>query len=253
MSTTMSVLKGIVDKGVPTPLYYQLQQILQNAIDAGDLTEGDVIPTEMELAEHYNISRATVRQATQQLVNEGYLWRERSKGTIVTIPRQKVQFMGELRGFSAEMIQRKIAYHSHILDVKKTTIAKGHIAENLQLAPGADIVYLKRLRFLQDRPFLIVENFIDYRLCPGLEKRTWHEHDSLYIVLEQEYGLVPHHGWREFEPMMPCKEDIEFLKVEPDTPILYAESIAFMEDGRPLECYIARSNGRYRVNLLAQP
>ena len=74
--------KDAIDRTVPTPLYFQLKQILNQAIESGELQIGRAIPTEMELMDRYGLSRATVRQAVLQLVNEGYL--RRTKGTGVS-------------------------------------------------------------------------------------------------------------------------------------------------------------------------
>ncbi len=65
----------MIDRNTPIPLYYQLMQEIKHSIDSGDLNPGDSIPTEMELMSTYNLSRATVRQAVLQMVNDGYLRR----------------------------------------------------------------------------------------------------------------------------------------------------------------------------------
>ena len=62
-----------IDKSIPTPLYYQLLQILEEKIKNGTWKPGDTIPTELEIMQQYGISRATVRQAILTLVNMGYL------------------------------------------------------------------------------------------------------------------------------------------------------------------------------------
>ena len=111
-----------IDRTSPTPFYAQLKQILLEAIEANDLVVGEVIPTEMELMKRYGISRATVRQAVLELVNEGYLRREKGKGTFVTQPLAKIQLMESLKWFSAEMKRKGI----HITRVGGMT-AKTHL------------------------------------------------------------------------------------------------------------------------------
>ena len=66
------------------PLYFQLEQILKSQIMTGELLSGDQIPTEKELAEKYNVSSITVRQAILNLVSEGLLNRKQGRGTFVT-------------------------------------------------------------------------------------------------------------------------------------------------------------------------
>ncbi|MCA9906887.1 MAG: GntR family transcriptional regulator, partial [Anaerolineae bacterium] len=72
-----------VDKSSPVPLYYQLQQGIIRLIEADTLKPGDLLPSENELARRYSISPMTVRQAMAELVNAGYVRRERGRGTFV--------------------------------------------------------------------------------------------------------------------------------------------------------------------------
>ena len=65
------------------PLYYQLMVALKEQIYDGHLAPGAAIPSEFELAAHYHVSRATVRQAVTALVNEGLLERQHGRGTFV--------------------------------------------------------------------------------------------------------------------------------------------------------------------------
>ena len=69
----MSLLKTSLKKDSPLPLYYQLKEIILNEITEGKLIVGDALPTENEWMNAYKISRATVRQAMSELVNEAYL------------------------------------------------------------------------------------------------------------------------------------------------------------------------------------
>ncbi len=60
--------------------------------------------------------------------------------------------------------------------------------------------YLKRVRFLNDRPFLLDEHFIPYYLCNGL-KKSIKNNTSLYQLLKVEYNFNLHHGQIVFEPI----------------------------------------------------
>ena len=60
-----------INKKIPIPLYYQLKELIMNDIRTGVYHDGDLIPTEKELMEKYDLSRTTVRQALNELVYEG--------------------------------------------------------------------------------------------------------------------------------------------------------------------------------------
>jgi DNA-binding GntR family transcriptional regulator len=76
-----------LDRDSPIPMYFQIAQQLQAEIDSGHLIPGDPLPSELELSEVLGVSRPTVRQAIQQLVQKGLVVRRRGVGTVVTHPR----------------------------------------------------------------------------------------------------------------------------------------------------------------------
>ena len=67
------------------PIYYQVKQTIRNWILNKEFNPGDKIPSENELADNFNVSRLTVRQAISQLIQEGFLVTKRGEGTFVTI------------------------------------------------------------------------------------------------------------------------------------------------------------------------
>ena len=85
--------KEKIDKGTPIPLYFQLKNIILKYINEGNLKPGDSISTEMELAQIFDISRTTIRQAITELVMEGYLTRVKSKGTFVQRPPIRQEYI----------------------------------------------------------------------------------------------------------------------------------------------------------------
>ena len=66
----MNFSNQIIDKSTPIPMYFQLKQIILDRITAGELKPGDMIPTELEFIELFDVSRTTVRQAIIELVKE---------------------------------------------------------------------------------------------------------------------------------------------------------------------------------------
>lgn len=65
------------------PKYQQLKEYIIETIKSSKLSPGDKIDSENELAERFDISRHTIRQAIGELVNEGWLYRAQGKGTYV--------------------------------------------------------------------------------------------------------------------------------------------------------------------------
>ncbi len=239
----------MVNKNSPIPLYYQLMQIIKNSIESGELRPGDPVASETDLMKKYDISRATVRQAILQLVNEGFLRRVKTRGTFVNSPRQNARFLGNLKGFYEEMKHKGIGCSTRVLD-KCIIPAPVRVAEKLQLASNETVFYIKRLRCVQEEPVLIVENYLPHALCHEIENEDF-ENVSLYELMEKKYGLLPHHGHREFEPViLSSGDDSRLLQISPKMPILYVESTVYTENNIPIEYYESRMRGKFAVDLV---
>src|SRR6188508_51812 len=79
----MSALSVDLDRSSPVPLYYQVAQQIEHAINEGQLSPGDRLDNENSLAEQFGLSRPTMRRAIQELVDKGLLVRKRGVGTQV--------------------------------------------------------------------------------------------------------------------------------------------------------------------------
>src|SRR5579883_2549368 len=102
-----------LERSNPLPLYYQLKEVLRQQIRSGHLEPHAAIPSEPELVASYHVSRATVRQAMNELVHEGLLYRQHGKGTFVCEPRIQ-QTLSELaieQALVDQLVQR-LAYGS---------------------------------------------------------------------------------------------------------------------------------------------
>ena len=103
------------------PLYQQLLEDIKADINDGKYSTGDKIPSELELADVYGVSRITVRRAVAELCNEGYLVKRQGKGTFVDLPK----------------INRKIPQDAKVLSFSKACAMRG--AETLLQNPADSV------------------------------------------------------------------------------------------------------------------
>ena len=68
-----------LDRNSPIPLYYQVAQSIEHAINTGALAPGDRLENELSLTSRLGLSRPTARQAIQELVKKGLLQRKRTR------------------------------------------------------------------------------------------------------------------------------------------------------------------------------
>ena len=79
----MEIQNETIERNSTIPLYKQIKAIMIRYVLSEHSGYDTPIPTEMEIAEHFHVSRPTVRQAIREMVVEGYLYRISGKGTFV--------------------------------------------------------------------------------------------------------------------------------------------------------------------------
>lgn len=140
-----------LDKGADAIAYYaQLVTYFRDNILSGALTAGARLPTEFELAQQHQISRGTVRQALNILVNEGLLERIPGRGTFVreiAPPEQEARNLSKRIGLilSQPVLQLSMEI---LLGVVQTAKARGYevsvtYAEESREQQARDIAWLK--------------------------------------------------------------------------------------------------------------
>ena len=111
--------------------------------------EGDIIPTEAELQETYQISRSTVRQAIAELVQEGWLDRRTSKGTFVTYPKSGISHIHPFEPFYQQVKQlgktsKTELIHLSIIDLDNTYRLDSQLHDYRKIAPLVSVIAVDR-------------------------------------------------------------------------------------------------------------
>ena len=240
-----------IDRKSPVPYYYQLKEYLARLIRTDVLKAGDRLPTEMEICNSSGLSRTVVRQAIRELENEGLFVRFRARGTFVARPKVQERLVQTLTGFYEDTIAHGQMPMTTVLDFRILP-AISKVAQELQVPIGEPVFFLKRLRFIDQEPILVVSTHIPRFMCPDLLKFDLSTH-SLYRVLKQNYNLVLMRARRSIEAILATSEDVRLLEVKKEAPLLQLTSTGYLADGRPLEYYVAHHRGdraRFDVELV---
>ena len=150
-------------------LYDQIKDDLLSKIKDGTYPEGQTIPSELELAEMYGVSRPTIRQALQILVSDGYLEKRRRRGTVVTKPKVSQSFTMSISSFEDAMRLAGRLPKTKVLVFKRER-ANAEVEKRLELTRGQDVFKLVRLRYADDLPNVFVESYIP---CTTPTGRPW--------------------------------------------------------------------------------
>lgn len=236
----------MIDKTSPIPIYYQLESFIKNQIEAGFILPGETIPSEREYAESYGISRMTVRQAINSLVNDGLLYRKKGSGTFVSEKKIEQPLQG-LTSFTEDMKKRGMTPTSKLIHFEVIP-ANRFIANELKISEYAPVYEIKRIRLADGEPMALETNYLSANLVKGLTEEEVNA--SIYSYVEEKLGLQITHAEQLIESVRASEEHEKLLNIEKDHPMLYIQRNTFLHDGTPLELVKSVYRGdRYKFQI----
>jgi GntR family transcriptional regulator len=189
----------------------------------------EMLPTEIQLAEQFGISRMTVRQALNVLRDEGVLRSVRGLGTFVVHPR--VSREPTLTSFSDDLRARGYEPSSELLSVQESEVDNGTALE-LGVRPGALIVRIERLRLADGNPICLEEVKLPVSRFPELAEKDLS--GSLYRILEDDYGAHIRRAEQQVSAINVSGRTAELLGVDDGFACLYVKRTSMDEQGRIL-------------------
>jgi GntR family transcriptional regulator len=242
-----------IDRGSPIPLYYQLEQQLLERIKKRELRIGSRLPSEEELIAQSGLSRFTVRQALQELEKEGWVSRIRGKGTFVSEGKVPLSVAWQLLGFTEDMRRKGHRVESRIIE-NRLARATLESAAALKIKPHSNVVFVKRLRFLDGEPYLVDFVWVRSDLCPGMEAIDLTD-QSLSRTLETRFGIRVHHARRTLSIARAKAPLARLLGVRPATPLFLLTDLGFTKDEAPIQfakTYINEKKSEFVFDLYRQ-
>ena len=213
------------------PVYIQIHNAIRADIEASKWRVGDRIPSERDLAVTFKVSRMTLRQAIQTLVDEGILERRVGSGTYVA--NQKVQEkMSGVTSFTDLMqaqgkvpSSKTVSYH-----VAQPTSSE---VEKLKLAPAEQVLRMERIRYADKVPISFETAAVPYDLVKGFTKKEMTA--SFYHTLEKKGGYVLGGAQQTVSAMLASERISEYLAIKRGDAILRLRQVSFLKDGTPFE------------------
>ncbi|CAL9635351.1 MULTISPECIES: myo-inositol degradation transcriptional regulator [Streptomyces] len=218
-----------VDRSSPVPLYFQLSQQLEAAIEHGALTPGSLLGNEIELAARLGLSRPTVRQAIQSLVDKGLLVRRRGVGTQVV--HSKVRRPLELSSLYDDLEAAGQRPATKVL-VNTVVPAAAEIAAALGVAEDSEVHRIERLRLTHGEPMAYLCNY----LPPGLVDLDTGQLEATGLYrLMRAAGITLHSARQTIGARAATDGEAERLGEDPGAPLLTMERTTFDDTGRAVE------------------
>lgn len=240
--------KNIVNKNIPIPLYYQLKLAISKLIDDEELLPGDMIPKELEFCEALELSRTTVRQAIQELVNEGYIYRVKGKGSFVSKPKLTQDFLNKIEPYKNQIERLNMAPSTRILSCTIIDVPE-KIKQHFK-PQTTKVIELIRLRYADNTPIVYLKTYLPTTCSFILE------HDlatsSLYEILGRNETTKIVGATRTNEAILASKSIADILNLSPGSAIQFTTTNGYTEHGEVIEYSIAYYAGdkiKFTVNL----
>lgn len=235
----------VIDPTGPLPKYLQLRAILLDMIERDRLPVDAPVPSEREMCRRFELSRATVRQAVDQLVAEDRLRRVPGKGMFVARP--KVRMPKELVSFTEDM--RALGMRPGCVDLSARTIkADARLAGLFGAERGAAVHVLERLRLADGEPMAVERSHIPASLAPDLFERRA-PGGSLFEVLEHEFGIVMDGGDQTIEAGPADRGDAEPLGIAQGATVFFLRQRTYSRDVCAEIAFSTYRADRYRIHL----
>ncbi len=226
----------------PVPKYFRLADWLRQQIRDGILQPGDQLPTEAALCERFGVSRGTVRQAIQLLVQEGLVQREQGRGTFVREPMRRAFFT--LTGFKEDMRRQGIQPETRLL-IADVVPATSQVAERLAISEGTPVIHIERQHLAHGRPILYDKRLLAQALCPELLQDDL-ANASIHELLIEKYRIPLLRTVHIMEVHLLDEREAALLDAAVGTPAFFVDRLTYTTgpDGeRPAVWYQALYRG----------
>ncbi|RJF96254.1 GntR family transcriptional regulator [Noviherbaspirillum saxi] len=206
---------------LPTKLHYaDIARHLTEGIAAGQFPVGSLLPTEMELCDHYKTSRHTIRAALHELQQLGLVSRRKNVGTRVEAVRPTNEFRPTLSSID-DLVQFGSEHIRKVLSVEETTI-RGALAKELTCDSGSKWLRISSLRIdANDRPPV---GWTDVYIEPAyaeIGELIRKSPDTLISsMIEERYGRRIAQIRQEIRAVAVPENMAPLLQAEPNAPAL---------------------------------
>ncbi|MGL5346778.1 MAG: GntR family transcriptional regulator [Peptostreptococcaceae bacterium] len=213
------------------PIYKTIENNIKEQINSGELKEGDLIPSENELCQTFDVTRMTVRSALNNLVKEGYITRRRGVGSIV-IANKIYDNISAISGFTREMKAKGLDV-SNIVVSLEVEQANKELASKLNVSVNDNIWVIKRIRLANDIRMSYMITYMPLAMFPNLTKEDCA--GSLYEFVENTSRMKISISERQVEAIISNKELQKLLDIEENQALLCIKQVCRLENGQIFE------------------
>ena len=214
--------------------YVKIKDAIVSQIYSGLFSARQKLPSERKLAETFNTTRVTLREALSLLEAEGKVFREDRRGWFISPeplcydPTQTVNFT------NMALSQGRIP-KTEILSVKRMLAPKKAV-DLLKLAPFSEVYQVNRVRYLEDRPVVYVTHYIRPEFFPNL--LSFDLSQSLTDIYREHYGMTYQKTRYRVSTSSLLGQSVQPLRATSGSPAMAIERVNYNQYDELIDCDI---------------
>jgi GntR family transcriptional regulator len=211
------------------PIYIQVAETLRARILSGYYK--DKLDGELKLTQEWSVSRRTIQQAIEILVDEGLIARQQGAGTFIK-PQGVAKNFRPITSITDSIRAQGVEVSYRVLDSGRRRATKA-AAAFFRLGAGAWVYRHARLVMGGGRPVAVASTLLNAELLEGIDLAKLDK--GLYDTLRHRFGRTIVHAEDSYRPAVPDAKTKQLLGLADDVAIYIAERKAYDQSGEPLE------------------
>lgn len=214
-------------------LYREVYLDLLAGIQAGKYSSGQRLPTDDQLAEQYDVSKITIRQALSILVSEGLVERWPKRGSYVTRDLSG-RVARDLSGFADDVEKNRSRIGMKTLAIDFVAASRW-VCEALGVGATEEVTHVRRLRTVAGKPVMLLDHYL---LPPPTPEELTDSADWLFFraYLVKKHGIIPSRYYASVRAIAAGAEVAAALQCSMGNPLLLVRKVLLDISGGPCEC-----------------
>lgn len=217
--------------------YLNIYNAIVNKIESKEYAAHQKLPSESALMAQYQVSRDTVRKALNRLSSNGYIQKNKGKGSFVldihklNFPISGVVSFKEIAQNSSDKVDTFLAHFA-------CTSPSPSIAKHLEIQPQDKVWEVLRTRAFNDEKVILDRDYLVCDIIPYLSAAICQ--DSLYQHIEQTLGLKIAYAKKEITVQNATQEDKDYLDMKAFDMVVVVRSYTYLDDNRLFQYTISK-------------
>lgn len=212
------------------PAYIRIHDAIKRQINQGVWEIGQRLPSERDLADDYEVSRMTLRQAITLLVEEGILERRVGSGTYVAGHRVQEKMRGTTSFTEIVKSQGKKPSSSVISYQRK--LANDSEMKRLGLKASDYVIRMERVRFADDIPLVFEVAAIPEKLIRHFKREDITKH---FFKTLTDNGFEIGKSQQTIYAKNANDRVAKYLSIPKGQAVLALTQVSYFADGMPFE------------------